>query len=143
MNTRPEEVNVATEPETGTSQGGDPLESYIDDLIHALLKEAEPGAATATHYKDPTAAVMIEAVVSSLSRPVSQVSMLEKVLLAEALASAVAQALAPTLAEALAPEIMKALEHIGSSKGRSKGRDESAASSSSGRTASRPSAAST
>jgi hypothetical protein len=141
MNTRAEEVDVATEPETGAGQGQghDPLESYIDDLIQALLKEAEPGAKAATHFKDPTAAVLIEAVVSSLSRPVSQVSMLEKVLLAEALASAVAQALAPALAEALAPEIMKALEHIGSSKGR----DKSAVSSSSGRTASRPSATST
>jgi hypothetical protein len=139
MNTRPEEVNVATEPETGASQGHDPLESYIDDLIHALLREAEPGAATATHYKDPTAAMVIEAVVSSLSRPAPQVSVLEKALLADALASAVAQALAPALAEALAPEIMKALNHLGSAKGRV----ESTASSRSGGTASRPGAKAT
>jgi hypothetical protein len=139
MNTRPEEVNVATQPETGHGQGDDPLESYIDDLIHALLKEAEPGAATATHSKDPTAGVLIEAVVSSLSRPVSQVSMLEKVLLAEALASAVAQALAPALAEALAPEIMKVLNNMGSAQGRTK----SSVPNTSGRTASKPSAQST
>lgn len=124
---------ITAESEAGAGQGHDPLESYIDDLIHALRKDAEPGATTAAHAKDPTAAALIEAVVSSLSSPVPKTSTLEKALLAEALASAVAQALAPALAEALAPEIMKVLDQIGSSQ---QGRTKSAAPSGSGETVS-------
>ena len=126
---------MPTESETGGGHSDDPLESYIDDLIHALMKDAEPGITAATHGKDPMAAALIEAVASSLSSPAPQASTLEKALLAEAFASALARALAPALAEALAPEIMKALDHLGSSN---QGRTRSAAQSGSGKTASTP-----
>jgi len=105
---------MAAESEPAGGAGDEPLESYIDDLIHALLKDAEPGG-TAAQAKDPMAAALIEAVASSFSSPAPQASTLEKALLAEALASALARALAPALAEVLAPEIMKALDHLGSS----------------------------
>jgi hypothetical protein len=128
---------MASTSETGGGQGDEPLESYIDELIHALLKESQPGAKTATPAKDPMAAALIDAVASSLSSSAPQASTLEKALLAEALASALAQALAPALAEALAPEIMKALDHLGSSdQGGTKPADQS----SSGERVSKPGA---
>ena len=56
-------------------------------------------------------AALLEAAMGSSSREGSRTSMLERLLLAQAIASELADALAPALAEALAPEIMKALEH--------------------------------
>jgi hypothetical protein len=137
MNTRHQEVTMAAESETGGGQGDEPLESYIDDLIRALLKDAETGAATAAHAKDPMAAVLIEAAASSLSTPAPQASTLERLLLAEALASSLARALAPVLAEALAPEIMKALGHLGSA-GQSRGHAGTATQSGPGQNSSMP-----
>jgi len=54
---------------------------------------------------------LIERAIASEPRGVAGTSILERLLLAEALASTLSQALAPALAETLAPEIMKSLEH--------------------------------
>jgi hypothetical protein len=80
---------AAESPETGQDQ----LESLIDDLIRE--KKAD----------------LIEAA-SALSRTPSRTSALERLLLAEAVASALADALAPTLAEAFAPKVLERLEQL-------------------------------
>lgn len=79
---------AAESPETGQDQ----LESLIDDLIREK-------------------ADLIEAA-SALSRPASRTSALERLLLAEAVASALADVLAPTLAEAFAPKVLERLEQL-------------------------------
>jgi hypothetical protein len=85
----------------------EPAESLIDDLIRDILTDA--GKSTKTAVRGPLAALM-EVVTASPSRA-SRASMLERVLLAQTVASALADALAPALAEALAPEILRAMEH--------------------------------
>jgi hypothetical protein len=80
---------AAESPETGQDQ----LESLIDDLIRE--KKAD----------------LIEAA-GALSRPAPRTSMLERLLLAEAVASVLADALAPALAEAFAPKVLERLEQL-------------------------------
>jgi hypothetical protein len=108
-------------------QGGEPADLAFDDLIRNLLTEA--GQSTQTAMRGPMAALM-EIVTAPPSRPTARTSMLEKVLLAETIASAMANAIAPAIAETLAPEILKALESHGSE--RSKDQSESMTSSGEG-----------
>lgn len=94
--------------ETSKEAGEDQAESAIDDLIREILNESgtstEPSARGGT-----TTAALIETAIASM-RGSSQTSLLERVLVAEALASELAEALAPALAEQLAPRFLKALE---------------------------------
>ena len=90
--------------------GQDPVEAFTDDLIREFFTEAGQSAKSAGRGRGGMAA-LLEAAIGSSSRGASRASMLERLLLAQAIASELADALAPALAEALAPEIMKALEH--------------------------------
>ncbi|MFI5910280.1 hypothetical protein [Dactylosporangium sp. NPDC051541] len=75
--------------------GGQPVDSTIDDLILDILNDA--GRAPAV-----TASVMPQ-----LPRGTP---LLERVLLAEAVAGALADALAPALANALAPRVLQLMD---------------------------------
>src|SRR5215813_12206994 len=86
----------------------DPVEALIDDLIRDILNEAS-AASSVVRGSTPMAALLETAM--SAPRAVPRTLVFERLLLAEAFASALAEALAPALAEALAPRIMKILEH--------------------------------
>ncbi|WP_433608224.1 hypothetical protein ACQP2P_34865 [Dactylosporangium sp. CA-139114] len=85
----------------------EPIESLIDDAIREILEEAgTPGAAHAR-----STAPLLDAMVSTTrARGGQRGSVIERVLLAEALAGALADALAPALAAVLAPRIVDMLE---------------------------------
>jgi hypothetical protein len=103
---------MATESkESGHPEAGqDPVEAFTDDLIREFFMDAGQSTKSPGRGKAATAA-LLEVTMNSSSRGASETSMLERVLLAQTIASELADALAPALAEALAPEIMKALEH--------------------------------
>jgi hypothetical protein len=88
----------------------DPVEALTDDLIREFFTEAGQSTKSAGLGSGAMAA-LLEAAMGSPSRRASGTPILERVLLAQAIASELADSLAPALAEALAPEIMKALEH--------------------------------
>ena len=86
------------------------VEALIDELIVQILDRAEqgqPAKAGRVHAALPGG--LLDGVRSTMARG-SGGSMLERLLLAEALAGVLADALAPALAEMLAPRIMKILE---------------------------------
>jgi hypothetical protein len=90
--------------ESRKEPGQEQADSVIDELIRDILADA--GQSNQTRG---TLAALMEIVGGSSSRP-ARTSTLEKLLLAETIASAIANALAPALAETLAPEIVKALD---------------------------------
>jgi hypothetical protein len=94
--------------EPGKESGHELVEAFIDGLIHDILTEA--GQPTAAVRRSPMTA-LIETAITSPPSKVSRTSMIERLMLSQAIASELADALAPALAEALTPEIMKALEH--------------------------------
>jgi hypothetical protein len=100
------ESKASGHPEAGQN----PVEAFTDDLISEFFTEASQSSKSAGRGRSATAA-WLEATMGSPSRGASGTLMLERVLLAQAIASELADALAPALAEALAPEIMKALGH--------------------------------
>ncbi|MBB6345806.1 hypothetical protein ACWGH8_35765 [Nonomuraea muscovyensis] len=87
----------------------DPVESLIDDVIRDILNEASQSTKVLARGGD-SMATLIEAALTSAPRAMLKASTVERLLLAQVLASALADALAPALAEALTPEIMKVLE---------------------------------
>ena len=95
------------------STGHDPIESLIDDLIRDIFTEAGQPAKTRARNGDTMASLIEGAILSgpSGSGAAPRQSTIERLLLAQAVASTLAEALAPALADALTPEIMKALEH--------------------------------
>lgn len=95
--------------------GKEPVEELIDDLIRDIMKESGSAPKEAAYEQDPLSAALVEAAMSSLYRPVSQASPFERMLLSQAIATALADSLAPALARVLAPEIMKALGHVSES----------------------------
>jgi hypothetical protein len=94
--------------ESSKEAGHDQAESLIDDLIRDILNEAGASSKPAGGGRTPVAALIETAIASP--GVASRTSTLERLLLAEALASALAEALAPALAEMLAPRVMKLLE---------------------------------
>ncbi|MEU6590854.1 hypothetical protein ABZ923_16800 [Streptomyces sp. NPDC046881] len=99
--------------ESGDKSERDPLGAFVDEIFEEIVRDAGiPHAATGVkNGRDPLAGAMMEAAVAFLSRPPSRSSELERVLLAQTLATAMAESLAPALAEVLASEIMKVLNH--------------------------------
>ena len=95
--------------ESRKESGPESAESLIDDHISEILADA--GKSTHVGMRGGPLASLLEVVTASPSRSTSRVSTLERLLLAQTIASALADALAPALAETLTPEIMKALEH--------------------------------
>jgi hypothetical protein len=75
------------------SDGGQPADVMIDDLMHDILGDAGQAAAGSFRPQLP-----------------GDAPPLERVLLAEAVAGALADALAPALADALAPRILRLTE---------------------------------
>ncbi|GAA2633404.1 hypothetical protein GCM10010399_77340 [Dactylosporangium fulvum] len=96
----------------GTSkEPTDPVESLIDDAIREILEEAGSSRAAARGRSAPN---MLDVVMSAMpARGAARAPMLERLLIAEAMAGALADALAPALAAALAPRIMKLLDQDG------------------------------
>jgi hypothetical protein len=94
--------------ESTKDSGEDQVESLIDDLIRDILSDTGVPAESSTRGMTTTAA-LLETVVGP-TRGASRISMLERLLVAEAFAAELADALAPALAEQLAPRLMKALE---------------------------------
>jgi hypothetical protein len=97
---------MATESSKETRQ--DQVGSSIDDLIRDN-------------------AALIETAIAL--RAASRTSLFERLLLAEAFASALAEAVAPALAEVLAPRVMKVLEQSATGESASKGSAPAASSS--------------
>ncbi|WP_067801465.1 hypothetical protein [Actinomadura formosensis] len=99
--------------ESGEPTGHDSTESLIDDLIRDILNDAAHAGKTRAGAGEPMAS-LIERTLMSAGTAAPRSSGLERLLLAQVLASSLADALAPALAEALTPEILKALEQHGS-----------------------------
>jgi hypothetical protein len=100
------ESKESRQPDTGQ----DPVEAFTDDLIREFLTEAAQSTKSAGLGSGAMAA-LLEAAMGSPSGRASGTSILQRVLLVQAIASELADSLAPALADALAPEIVKALEH--------------------------------
>ena len=85
--------------------GQDPVEAFTDDLIREFFTEAGQSAKSAGLGSGAMAA-LLEAAMGSPSRRAWGTSILERVLLAQAIASELADVLAPALAAdgAVAPE---------------------------------------
>ncbi|AOT60751.1 MULTISPECIES: hypothetical protein [Streptomyces] len=106
--------------ESGDKSERDPLEVFVDEIFEEIVRDAgiPPAGNGAKHRKDPLAGALMEAAVAFLSQPPSRSTELERVLLAQTLATALAESLAPTLADVLASEIMKVLnQHAASQSG--------------------------
>src|SRR5690349_7795373 len=101
--------------ESSKETGHDQVESLIDDLIRDILNEAGASAKPAGGGRTPMAALIETAIASP--GVASRTSTLERLLLAETLASALADALAPALAELLASRVMKVLDPATTGKG--------------------------
>lgn len=108
-------ANRAGSRETGQDQA----ESSIDELIRDILNDAGVSPESGVRGRTP-AASLIETVIAN-PRGRSHASTLERLLLAEAVASALAEALAPALAEALAPHVMKVMEQSAKTEPADKG----------------------
>jgi hypothetical protein len=85
----------------------DRVESLIDELIVDILNEAGQAAKPSSTGTAPS----LHDVLSMVPRGTASAPLIERVLIAEALAGALADALAPALAQALAPRIMQLIEH--------------------------------
>jgi hypothetical protein len=94
---------MADEAAQGTQEQ---TESLIDEAIRAKLSEAAGSSESAAQGK-ASATTLLEtvAIASTLSNP--KISVLERLLLADAIGSAMADALAPALAEQLVPRLLK------------------------------------
>jgi hypothetical protein len=98
--------------ETGEPTGQGQRESWIDEFIRDIFEDGGTPTKAPGHGGDHIT-TLVEKVIQSVSSTAPQASAIEKLLLAQAFATALADALAPALAELLAPEIMKALEQYG------------------------------
>ncbi len=107
---------MAGERENGAGQGSGQVEALIDELIRDIFKDS--GGSSDVRGMATTAALFETAFGSA--RGGSRVSVLERLVLAEAFAAELADALAPVLAEQLAPRLIKALEHITASEAEAK-----------------------
>jgi len=83
------------------------VEAFTDDLIREFFAEAGQSAKSGRRGKAGMAA-LLEVIMAPDGA--SATSLLERLLIAQTIASELAQAIAPALAESLTPEIMKALE---------------------------------
>ncbi|WP_432840853.1 hypothetical protein [Dactylosporangium sp. CA-092794] len=109
------------QPGNKPQESTDPIESLIDEAIRSILDEA--GSQVAARSRT-SAAPLLDAVLSGAPMlGKGKASMLERVLVAEALADALAEALAPTLAAALAPKIMNMLESGSAGQSAERGRE--------------------
>ena len=106
--------------ETGQGKGQDQAESLIDEAIRAILSDAAGSSESSGHGKAPATTILeTAALVSTLAN--SRISTLERLLLTEAIGTAMADALA--LAEQLIPRLMKFQEDgMASQSGKSPGR---------------------
>ncbi|MFG2845665.1 hypothetical protein ACGF12_21195 [Kitasatospora sp. NPDC048296] len=97
--------------ESGEGPERDPVQAFVDEAFEEMMREMGIPQKTAKKYgKDPLVAALIESAVATMAQPASpQVSELERMLFAQALATALAEALAPVLAESLSAEIVKVL----------------------------------
>lgn len=98
-----------------------PVEDLIDDLIREIFDDAGQAAKTGGRTRPAGASPLLDLVMAVAPRTSARTSVLERMLLADALAGVLADALAPALAQALVPRIMKAIgqddratEHDGS-----------------------------
>ena len=87
----------------------DEVESLVDDLIRDILNESGGSADSSIPGGMATTAALLETAFGS-KRGASEISMIERLLLAQAFAAELADALAPALAEQLAPRLLKGLE---------------------------------
>ena len=98
---------MAAESSRQTSE--DEVESLVDDLIREILNESGGSAESSMPGGMATTAALFETAFGS-KRAASEISMIERLLLAQAFAAELAEALAPALAEQLAPRLLKGLE---------------------------------
>jgi hypothetical protein len=108
--------------ETGQGKGQEQAESLIDEAIRAILNDAAGSSESFGHGKAPATTILeTAALVSTLAN--SRISTLERLLLTEAIGTAVADALAPALAEQLIPRLLKFQEDgMASQSGKGSGR---------------------
>jgi len=107
---------------TGQGKGQDQAESLIDEAIRAILSDAAGSSESLGHGKAPGTTILeTAALVSTLAN--ARMSTLERLLVTEAIGTAVADALAPALAEQLIPRLMKFQEDgMASQSGKGSGR---------------------
>lgn len=96
--------------ESSKETGEDQVESLIDELIRDILNDSGVSSESSTRGMATTAALFETAFGSS--KWASRISMLDRLLVAQAFAAELAEALAPALAEQLAPRLLKALEQF-------------------------------
>jgi hypothetical protein len=111
---------MADEPAQHTGNGQS--DTLVDEAIRAILSDGGGPADPAAHGKGQ-AAMLLEtaALASTLTSP--RTSMVERLLLAEAIGSAMAEALAPALAEQLIPRLISYLDDaVASQPGKDAGR---------------------
>jgi len=101
-----------------SKETGDEVESLIDELIRDILNDSGVSPEPSARGLATTAALFETAFGSS--KGASRISVLERLLVAEAFAAEVADALAPALAEQLAPRLLKALEQFMTTEAASK-----------------------
>jgi hypothetical protein len=87
----------------------DEVESLVDDLIRDILNGSGGSAESSMGAGMATTAALFETAFGS-KQGASEISMIERLLLAQAFAAELADALAPALAEQLAPRLLKGLE---------------------------------
>jgi hypothetical protein len=88
------------------------VDTLIDELISEILNSTDAGqpAKSGVRGRSPSSASLFDTVRSTMAGAGSGTPLLERLLLAEALAGVLADAIAPALADALVPRIMKAIE---------------------------------
>jgi len=96
--------------ESSRETADDQVESLVDELITEILGESGVAAESSMRGKATTAALFETAF--GATRKASRMSMLERLLVAQAFAAELAEALAPALAEQLAPRLLKSLEEL-------------------------------
>jgi hypothetical protein len=92
-------------------EGTQPVDSLIDDLILDILNDAGRMPAAAGGAKTRPSSGTLESMMVGLAPKLGPgTPLVERVLLAEALAGALADALAPPLAAAIAPRILALMD---------------------------------
>ena len=110
---------MATETPASNDPGQHPpVDTLIDELISEILNSTDAGQPAASGGRDrsPSPASLFDTVRSTMAGAGGGTPMVERVLLAEALAGVLADAIAPALAGALASRIMRALEPTGAAE---------------------------
>ena len=111
---------------------GRETETLIDEVIRAILNDAA-GSSEATARGKASATSLLESAALASTLTSSRTPVIERLLIAEALGTAMAEALAPALADQFAPRLMKYMEESAASQSSGKGQTRAGGTNGSGR----------